>query len=348
MKLEKLNYVIKFKNYEIDLLIEEKIYSSLYYKTKYFFDLELLKEKPINSVKNWGITYGNDIDNLDNLDLYEKVIIGSDVEDDIIYYFSKKMKQIFIFSDILTDDWIVQCVLRLIRNIFRLSAYENGELFLHGGMISKENIGIAIVGEKRSGKTTTILSCLKSGYNFISNDDISFDVISNQMIGYGWPRGIAVRGDSLKLITKSDDIKDYYDRLNHPGNLLISNSTFNGVEPNGLVFFQPNELVTTFGTQIISRHPLNMIVFPEFSDDKESYPVLTKLTDEEKKEKILSNIMDNPGKYNEFLLDSFDLVSTANIFENLQKALMDIPMFKMNVGFNKALEIPIVLNTVLN
>jgi len=336
MSEKKNYYIVEYKNNRINLNLSDKVYikiatlTDLYFKyTRFISD--------IHDNDNWSISY---IEFIHKDSEYEKVIIESDVEDDIVYYFSKRKKEILIYSHNLSDRWIAQCILRLIRNIFKLLELEKRELFAHGGLISLSGKGIAIVGGKKCGKTTTILSCIKAGADFITNDDVSFNIENNRLMAYGWPRGVAVRGDSLKMILQKDDISNYYAELNHPGNEIILNSTFNGREPNGLIFFQPQELVTLFKCNQLVKSDLHVIIFTEFFKDKDEETQLYTIDFEEGIGILGENLMSNPGKYNEFLLDAFVFKEPNELLNDYKDLFKFVSFYRLKIGFNNVSRIP--------
>lgn len=55
---------------------------------------------------------------------------------------------------------------------------------------------------------------------FISNDDLSIRIEDGRVIGYGWPRSIAVRNDTLEAIETMRNIRIGREELNHPNNKI--------------------------------------------------------------------------------------------------------------------------------
>ncbi len=55
---------------------------------------------------------------------------------------------------------------------------------IHSSMISKNNKGILFLGEGGSGKTTSALSCLVDGFNYLGDDHIGLTEVNNVFIGH--------------------------------------------------------------------------------------------------------------------------------------------------------------------
>ncbi|WP_207696117.1 hypothetical protein DOK67_0000682 [Enterococcus sp. DIV0212c] len=344
MSSNKKHYAVIFKNSNVNLFVSESILNKLKKMTYHFFNYFSLDNLAHNQTKSWSISYVDKM--MDNSETHQTIAMESDVEEDIKYYFSSRKKEILVFRGKMNDEWLARSIMRLIRNIFRFLAMENGEIFPHGGLVSINEKGVAFIGEKRSGKTTNILNCLKSGADFVSNDDVSIMLENEKLIAYGWPRGIGVRGDSLKMVLGLEDLSSLYETLNHPGNKIIEYSDFKGLEPNGLIFFQPEELSSTFHCKVIPSIQLDMIVFTQFTDDTLMDPVLEELAFEEGVNKLASNILINPGKHNEFLLESFDFCHQDEVYEKYIKYLKNVKMFKLKTGFTKDHKVPRLINEI--
>ena len=71
-------------------------------------------------------------------------------------------------------------------------------LFLHGGMVAINEIGIALLGPPKSGKTSTSLARLgAAAASHVAENDLAVDCTGSQAVGLGWPRSICLRGDTL-------------------------------------------------------------------------------------------------------------------------------------------------------
>lgn len=347
MNILKKYYLAKFREDKINFFIEPKILELLKKSSDLFFSYEKSSSTLFESSSEWSITYhDNGTLEIENQKKYKKIELENEVEDDIKYYFCENSKEIIILKEFMDDEWISRSIMRLIRNIFKLLAMERGEIFPHGGLISLNGVGIALIGDKRSGKTTTILNCLKNGADFITNDDVSFSFQNGGLVGQGWPRGIAIRGDSVKMVFNIRNLSEFYEKLSHPGNKLIQTSTFLGEEPNGLIFFQPKELADIFGVNVLPSIDLNIVVFTNFTQNKLEKPKLSILSQEEGINKLFGYLQDNPGKYNEFLLSSFKRSDVSQVFSKYHEVLKKIKMYNLTTGFYKSPDVPELLSNL--
>jgi hypothetical protein len=88
-------------------------------------------------------------------------------------------------------------LLRIIRGAW-MNAYDG--LIVHSSVVEKHGRGIAIVGDKYAGKTTSLLKlCTQKGYNLVANDRclLQFDE-SQGLRALGVPTVINLRPETLK------------------------------------------------------------------------------------------------------------------------------------------------------
>jgi hypothetical protein len=184
------------------------------------------------------------------------------------------------------DEWLRLHLLRLIRVILRFEFCQNGALFFHAGMINFFGKGICFLGERKAGKTTTILNFLKrKEASFISNDDLSIEVEGSDIVGRGWPRSISIRKDTLPYI---NELKLEGNEFNHPANR-------EGMANN---FLYVQELTNLFECGLVNKCRVDLLVFPEFCNKVESK--LVRLSNVEVKNLLLSNLLKRINKYAEF------------------------------------------------
>lgn len=221
--------------------------------------------------------------------------------------------------------WRNQIIIRLIRDIFRnyFFRYDNMSFF-HGGLIKFKNFGIAFLGEKKTGKTSSILSCLKYGNaDYVTNDDISIQIIDNKICGFGWPRTISVRNDTFDVIDL--DRASILKQLEHPSN----STNWNKVA----TFVYPKELEQLFNVKVISKSEIKYIVFPIF-DENIYDPNLRKLNDIEFKEMLKLNLEQDIDKHFKDFQSYFssDNISTDDkVIENIAQKCTG---YILNQNFN--------------
>ena len=149
---------------------------------------------------------------------WEQLSFSSATEPDRVVWANHTRRQVAIVA--APSAWRTQQLLRSVRNLIRWQAYARGELFLHGGMVVVDGVGIAFLGQKRAGKTSNILSALvNASADFVSNDDLVVVSATDGVIGQGCPRAITVRIDSLMAVTKHDQrLRALLDTVSHPIN----------------------------------------------------------------------------------------------------------------------------------
>jgi hypothetical protein len=174
-----------------------------------------------------------------------------------------------------SSDWLTTQVLRSVRNLLRWQAYRRGELFVHGGMVVADGLGIAFLGRKRAGKTSSIVSALLAGAGFVSNDDLVIGTAPgrpDELTGLGYPRTINVRSDTLlALSTREPRLADLFRSAGHPANGHPGKHK-TGTEtrlPDGSaapisVWVRCAELAAATGAAVLPAHRVDAVVFPRF------------------------------------------------------------------------------------
>ncbi len=261
-----------------------------------------LSNNPDHFLKDWTILcLSSEEANLFNDFSLKEIKLAQNPEPDFSIYFNGNLKIVGV-KESIDDEWLIQNIIRIIRVLSRFQLGERGELFIHGGLIKSNGKGICFVGEKKSGKTSSIISYLKSfGGYFISNDDVS---VSNDdsgfLIGKGWPRSIVIRQDT---ITNMNFKKS--DKLNHPLNERLENC------------FYPKEFVTWLNVKILSETTIDYIIFPKFEEI--NYPKIEEMGFEEGINRLKQHFQNRPGKYVDYLVPwfkLFDFEYNQNLFEN--------------------------------
>lgn len=246
-------------------------------------------ENSVTEENIWKIVCKKSESEYSHMELDRIVINQGDQDTEIIVHFSGEKKFIGLIYE-YSIAWQVQNVLRFIRVIMRLQSKENGHIFLHGGLVEYKSEGICFIGKKKSGKTSSILSLMKySDANFISNDDVSLNFSNTEWTGFGWPRSINVRKDTLEKL----EIKCPQGLL-HPSNSkdMLTNSCF-----------YPKEIVKIFGGTLRSENSIRYMIFPQFAYDKIN--ILEEIPEESAKKLISENIEGIPGKFIEYLVPFF-------------------------------------------
>ncbi|MBC1512043.1 hypothetical protein [Listeria booriae] len=232
--------------------------------------------------------------------------------------------------------WRKQYALRFIRDFFRNEFVRLGYIFFHGGVISKKNIGLAFLGEKKSGKTTTIINGLKQSFNFITNDDVSVQIKDMKVLGYGWPRSISIRKDTLinipQLMTSL--------KVSNPDNFTASGENF--------IFLYPNELASVMDIKIIPCTEIKYFIFPKFNSSLSSSK-LTKLSYHESTKLLELNHDSDVHKYYREFEDFFNLnLTTEKNFKEISETLISqAEFYLLEQNMNTMESSQLILNSLV-
>lgn len=168
----------------------------------------------------------------------------------------RKILQILQPTD---EKWLAQMLIRLSRDALRNLARHKMH-FLHGAFVVYKDKGICILGDKRGGKTTSVLNILSSDYTaFISNDDVSIQYEDGCWMAYGWPRSLSVRRDSLQALKRIGINFSQEIQLSHPYNQ-------NNVS-NEYITFYPKDFSIFTNSPIKKSHKLDIVLFTSFANE---------------------------------------------------------------------------------
>lgn len=190
--------------------------------------------------------------------------------------------------------WRLLVANRLIRDMSR-NLLADRMIYFHSAMLNISGKGICIMGNKRAGKTSTLLLLLIGRYPaaYISNDDLSIQFQNDQFIGYGWPRSISIRNDTFPAVGLDSEIRNF--RLTHPSNFTTKlNSTF----------LYSSELVALVKRQICVSHQVDVVIFPQYVDSTKSE--LQPLDYESTYELLINNLEPDINKYFKNFASYFD------------------------------------------
>ncbi|HEX6343765.1 hypothetical protein [Umezawaea sp.] len=211
---------------------------------------------------------------------WTRVAYSSPYEPDRVLWAHRSSRTVAVCGD--PSPWRTQQLLRCVRNLLRWEHFADGELFLHGGLVQVGGRGIAFVGGKRSGKTSSILSALlHGGADFVSNDDL---VVSDGdgpgLRGLGFPRSVNVRTDSLLALAEGwPALRGLLRGATHPANsfpgLHHEQRTAVGPDPSvpPMVWVRCQELAEVTGSRLLASGTLDAVVFPAFVDSADGQAV---------------------------------------------------------------------------
>lgn len=229
-----------------------------------------------------------------------------------------------------------QVAARYIRVLLRLQTLvQGGEVFVHGGLAQIAGRGVAVMGDKRAGKTSTILSLLERGAALVSNDDVSFSLAGAEIAATGWPRAISVRRDTFGAL--GIDLQTLLERkglaLSHPANGTADRYLPGDEKRTGVALLHPQELARLFDMDIVRRSTLDTLVFPQFTDvDK---PSLRPVPPDRAAELFERQCVANPVKYSDFLLPAFGIDRAPDFPSAARTIAARVPAFELRQRFDQ-------------
>ena len=247
----------------------------------------------------WTV-YPNDYENRID-DLHNLFIETRDEEPDSRIWYKKGCKHFIIEQEEVA--WQIMNSIRMIRNLLRWQLYCSGYCYIHGGLTNVNGTGIAFVGGKKSGKTSSILSFLSiKDVNYVTNDDLTV-CMDGSMKSLGWPRAIGIRKDTCDYIESLQKlVENAYTASAHPANIFMYN---NKQREYTTLYFRPKEMCQAYGKKISNSTCLKYIIFPSFTDQDEVS--LEQLSKEEAIKLLKKNIEAKPDKHYYFLSDFFQV-----------------------------------------
>lgn len=231
-----------------------------------------------------------------------------------------------IVIDAPDPEWRVMQVLRGLRHVLRWQCYGPETLFLHAGMVSFDGVGVAYVGSKKAGKTSSLIAALLAGADFVVNDDLTVRVGPDGLTGYGWPRTTAIRRDTV--LTLRDRLPGFprtSRELRHPANRWNASAepTVDGLAP--LLWVDPAELATAAKVELRACAPIGAVVLPGW-DDAVDRPRWERLSPATARELLAPHVESRAVSYDPFLAAWFD---TEPVDEVLAELVESVPIFRL-------------------
>jgi hypothetical protein len=268
---------------------------------------------------------------------WQQVVLRSEYEPDRVLWIDDERHEVALRTE--DEDWTLQQLLRSVRHLLRWQAYERGDLFLHGGLVRAAGTGVAFLGHKRSGKTSSILSALlHTGADFVSNDDL---VITDEgtaalLTGYGSPRTVNVRTDALLALARSAPaLRDLLSGSSHPTNSFPGRHatadrirTDTGTELPGSVWVRCRELADATGRLLLPSSTVDAVVLPRFLSGIDE-PMISRLTADEAHEALSRHVEESATKYDPFLAAWYPRTDTARRSRLLRRLADRTPCYRL-------------------
>lgn len=226
-----------------------------------------------------------------------------------IYFFQKKTKSIYI-KEPQNMELKIQTAVRLCRDIIKHKYDCEDMFFLHAGMVCYNGKGICIVGDKKAGKTSSILAILSAGKNaaYIANDDLSIIEEGERLIGNGWPRAISIRRDALESMQNILYTYKLSSLGTHPDNQIKGLAEY--------LYLYPTEIESLFSCEIKRKCIIDIIIFPHFSS---TFKVIEMSSDEAYRQLELNLLKNKSKNFKNFEPEFESKEKELSILSSLQK-----------------------------
>jgi hypothetical protein len=267
---------------------------------------------------------------------WRRMVLESEYEPDRVVWVDDARRRMALVNG--DEGWTVQQLLRSVRYLLRWQAYERGDLFLHGGLVRAGDTGIAFLGHKRSGKTSSILSALLTGgADFVTNDDLVLTgTDGDALTGHGSPRTVNVRTDALLALARDTPaLLSLLSDTSHPTNTFpgrhhtrdaIHSDT--GDRLPGSVWVRCTELAQVTGRSLLPESRVDMVVLPRF-DAVPDGPVLTRLTPEEAHRELSEHVEQTATKYDPYLAAWFPATDADRRARLLRRLADRTPCYRL-------------------
>ena len=159
-----------------------------------------------------------------------------------------------IVVDTPPGPWRKLWTLRLVRDLLRWQLFHKGAVFIHASVVAHGSTGVAMVGRKRSGKSTLSLQLVRNGdFGFVTEDDMTVIRKRNgALVALGWPGCLRIRRSMLKDLPELADGSDF----THPANKLEKD----GDPEFALLRLFPEEVAARCNSFIMPEISLNAVV----------------------------------------------------------------------------------------
>ena len=237
---EKYEYIFKINDVCIKVksdnkkIIDDLIFKyGSYYETSNEYDFEI--NYIVNSKNKYGFEYKESIQkeqnylykNDNSLDVYMNEYTNLDED------FAKRIFTTTVIKVLQEHDYTI----------------------LHAACVAQGNDAFIISGDKRSGKTTTVLNLLKKGYDYIANDRIAVKEINGEVVVVGIPFSMGIMLKDADSLFDISDLKQANDGLERK------------------VYIENHNIESTFNVNVKSKAIVKSILLPKINDSLDSINV---------------------------------------------------------------------------
>lgn len=281
---------------------------------------------PLRPGTTWSVWYGTH--GRPSKAGLDRVRISAATEPPATLWVDHERRRLVLDSD-TAPEFAAHLAARYVRILLRLQrATQAGELFLHAGMVAcaRADRGIAVIGPKRAGKTSTVMAAMLAGAALVGNDDLSVARSAEGWTGYGWPRSVSVRPDTFTALGIPSPETAAPDRPAHPARAAMPQAP---TSQAAAVMLLPSELTALLGAPAIRRSaPLTALVFPRFTADVRDTG-LHELPAEETAARLRRDLPAQPVKQADFLLPYFPRPPVSDTEEAYEALAADVPGFEL-------------------
>ena len=210
-----INNYIRNKNMIIKIVCEKKVLDvlKLEYGNYYKFISGEYKETfklyiYINNAK-----YQKALDRIKNKAMNNN-IIGVTDRSGIIMVNKSNNEIIMLYEDF--NDNVIQFIGEMIISIFGIIMERQDYFFIHAACVTRGENGIAIIGERKAGKTTILNALLQEKFDYVNNSHLGLKRCNNSVIAMGAPSRMGIRVETMCNVLDSDIIRK-----------IIENTEFN-------------------------------------------------------------------------------------------------------------------------
>lgn len=144
---------------------------------------------------------------------------------------------------------------RAARTLILRETLETGWLFVQAACAAFGSRGVALIGPKRTGKTTTLVSLVGAGWDFVTNDKAALKLRGEELIGRGFPVSAGVRSGTIEALPKV---------FGTP----VAREVLAGYAPDagGRLVLSPRDLASLGGSRVRTECEVRAFVTPVFDE----------------------------------------------------------------------------------
>ncbi|MDD2377813.1 MAG: hypothetical protein PHE05_03175 [Bacilli bacterium] len=174
----------------------------------------------------------------DDYDIKDK-----EVEDSTYNYIKSNEDGLTIYLDDYNQPK-KQFAKRIFTNSFVRAFQKNDYIIIHGACVKDQDGNSLIIGDKGSGKTTTLINLINNGYTFVSNDKVAVKLTNGKVITCGIPFSMGIIKKDAEVMYNFD-IKRFY-------------------STGDKIYLKVSDIPNFFNTYIENKGRLKQILFTDY------------------------------------------------------------------------------------